>query len=130
VLADGWQYVAWVVGASRIRDVEADWPAVGARLHHSVGVWPLLIDDHTQVLDCEPGRRLRLKARGWPAGEAHVDIRIEDGAGGGAHITMHEAPSAGPAVAMANPVGDAVLRKRNVESLARLAALAEGRRGR
>src|SRR3954471_9339924 len=29
-LADGWIYGAWVVGASHIRDVDAEWPAVGA----------------------------------------------------------------------------------------------------
>jgi hypothetical protein len=126
VLADGWNYVAWVVGASRIRDVDADWPAVGARLHHSVGIWPLLIDDNTQVLECEVGRRLKLKARGWPAGEATVDIRIDD-VGAGSRVTIHEVPSAGPAVAMANPVGDAVLARRNRESLARLGAIAAGR---
>ena len=37
VLADGWLYPLWVVGASRMRDVDDHWPAPGARLHHSVG---------------------------------------------------------------------------------------------
>jgi carbon monoxide dehydrogenase subunit G len=126
VLADGWNYVAWVVGASRIRDVDQDWPAVGSRLHHSVGIWPLLIDDHTQVLECEPQRRVKLKARGWPAGEAHVDIRVE-AHGSGSRITIDEVPSAGPAVLMANPAGDALIAARNREALARLGALAAGR---
>ena len=76
VLADGWLYANWVVGASRIRDVEPDWPGPGSRLHHSFGVWPALIDDHTQVLTADPGRTLVLKARGWPAGEAHVRIQV------------------------------------------------------
>ena len=76
VLADGWLYPLFVVGASRMRDVDESWPAVGARLHHSVGTWPLLIDDTTEVLEVEEGRRLLLKARGWPAGEAHVDISL------------------------------------------------------
>lgn len=40
VLSDGWLYPLWVVGASRMRDVDEDWPAVGSRIHHSVGVWP------------------------------------------------------------------------------------------
>ena len=63
VLADGWLYPLFVVGASRMRDVDDDWPAVGSRLHHSVGTWPLLIDDTTEVLtsasSCSrvPGRR-------------------------------------------------------------------------
>ena len=34
VLADGWLYPVWVVGASRMREVTKDWPAVGAKLHH------------------------------------------------------------------------------------------------
>ena len=37
VLSDGWLYPLWVVGASRMRDVDPDWPAVGSRIHHSVG---------------------------------------------------------------------------------------------
>src|ERR1043165_7866722 len=45
VLADGWLYPLWVVGASRMREVDDEWPEPGARLHHSVGTWPLLIDD-------------------------------------------------------------------------------------
>ena len=45
VLADGWLfYAAWVVGASRIRAVEPEWPNPGGRLHHSFGVWPALIE--------------------------------------------------------------------------------------
>jgi uncharacterized protein YndB with AHSA1/START domain len=59
VLADGWMYPLWVVGASRMRDVDPHWPEVGSKLHHSVGVWPGLIDDNTEVLEVEPGRRQR-----------------------------------------------------------------------
>ena len=49
VLNDGWSYPLWVVGASRIRDVDAGWPGPGSKLHHSFGVWPLLIDDSPQL---------------------------------------------------------------------------------
>ena len=37
VLADGWLYPLWVVGASRMREVDDTWPGVGARLYHSAG---------------------------------------------------------------------------------------------
>ena len=37
VLADGWLFPAWVVGASRMRDVDEQWPVPGAKLHHSFG---------------------------------------------------------------------------------------------
>ena len=30
VLADGWLYPLWVVGATHMRQVDAHWPAVGA----------------------------------------------------------------------------------------------------
>ena len=41
--------LTWAVGAARIREVDEDWPAVGARIHHSVGAWPVLISDTTVV---------------------------------------------------------------------------------
>ncbi|NKS88348.1 SRPBCC family protein [Rhodococcus hoagii] len=63
VLADGWRYPGWVVGASRMRAVDPAWPAPGARIHHSVGLWPFLIDDHTEVLEEDPGKSLTLLAR-------------------------------------------------------------------
>ena len=37
VLADGWSYPLWVVGASRMRAVSADWPQPGAKLHRDDG---------------------------------------------------------------------------------------------
>ena len=77
VLADGWLYALWVVGAARMREVDDTWPAVGARLHHSVGTWPMLVDDTTSVLEVEPGRRLKLRARAWPAGEGEVELRLD-----------------------------------------------------
>ena len=40
VLSNGWLYPSWVVGASRIRAVEAAWPAEGAKIHHSFGIYP------------------------------------------------------------------------------------------
>ena len=83
VLADGWTYAAWVVGTSRIRDVDPSWPAVGARIHHSVGAWPLLLDDQTEVIDADPGRLLVLRAKGWPAGEAMVQLELHHADSGG-----------------------------------------------
>ena len=63
-LHDGWTYPVWVVGASRMRDVDAGWPAPGTKLHHSFGMWQLLIDDITEAIEIEPGQRLVLEARG------------------------------------------------------------------
>ena len=90
ILADGWTYPAWVVGASRMRRVGADWPAVGAELHHSLGVWPLLIDDVTRVLAARPERELRLRGKGWPAGEVEIHLLLRPHENGGCEILMRE----------------------------------------
>lgn len=126
VLADGWTFVAWVVGASRIRAVEPDWPAVGARVHHSVGSWPVVIDDDTEVVESEEGRRLVLQARTRPVGQARVDITLfPDGAG--TRIVMAEDFVSGPARVVPQPARQAALKIRNAETLHRLALLAERR---
>ena len=127
VLSDGWLYPAWVVGAVRMRDVDPEWPSVGSRLHHSVGAWPLLIDDETVVVHCEPGSRLVLQARAWPAGEATVDLRVEPLPNGRSRVTMHEDAGHGPGRLVPGPVRAIAVRVRNREALRRLAFLAEGR---
>lgn len=126
VLADGWLYPLWVVGASRMRDVDADWPEVGAKLHHSVGTWPLLVDDTTEVVDAQPGHLLRLHARAWPTGTAGVTIRFE-ALGAGTEVCMEEDPIAGAALLVPRAVRTPMLKWRNVEALRRLAFLAERR---
>jgi uncharacterized protein YndB with AHSA1/START domain len=126
ILADGWLYPLWVVGASRMREVDDDWPALGSQLHHSVGAWPLLLDDTTEVLDVQPGSSLILRARAWPAGAATVRIRLS-AVGTQTEVTMEEDASQGPATLIPKPVRDVQLRWRNVESLRRLAYLAERR---
>jgi hypothetical protein len=127
VLADGWLYATWVVGASRIRQVDDEWPAVGAKLYHSVGLWPALIDDETVVVASEPGRRMALQARGWPLGEARVEILLEDRPVGGCRIVIREDATRGPGRLVPKPVRSALIAPRNVESLRRLAYLAQGR---
>lgn len=126
VLADGWLYPLFVVGAARMRAVDDTWPAVGSRLHHSVGSWPLLLDDTTEVLEVEEGRRLLLLARGWPAGQAHVDISLQP-SGETTVVTMTEDATAGPGLLVPKPLRDAQLHLRNVEALRRLAFVVEGR---
>jgi uncharacterized protein YndB with AHSA1/START domain len=128
VLADGWLYPSWVVGASRIRDVDEAWPQVGAQLHHSFGVWPLVVDDTTEVLECDPDRRLVLQARGWPAGEARVELRLEADGPASCLVTMAEDATHGPGTLIPSVLRQPPIKLRNTESLKRLAFLAEGRR--
>jgi hypothetical protein len=125
VLSNGWLYPTWVVGASRMRDVETTWPAVNAKIHHSFGVWPLLIDDTTSILEWDPPRHAKLKARGWPAGSAHVVLDVEPEPGG-CRVTITEDAVEGPGVLIPKPVRAAAILWRNKETLQRLAYLAEG----
>jgi uncharacterized protein YndB with AHSA1/START domain len=126
VLSDGWLYPSWVVGASRMREVEESWPAPGSKLHHSVGMWPLLLDDRTEVLGCEPQRSLRLKAHGWPAGAAEILIELTP-VGDGTEVTILEDAVSGPATLVPPSLRQLGMVPRNKEALRRLSFLAERR---
>lgn len=125
VLANGWLYPSWVVGASRMREVDEFWPAAGTRLHHSFGVWPVLIDDSTEIESCIPPRQLVMRARGWPIGEARVTIDIKP-RGDGCVVRIQEEAVAGPGRYVPEAIMDVFLHWRNTETLHRLAYLAEG----
>ncbi len=125
-LSDGWLYSNWVVGTSHMRAVEPDWPAAGSRLFHASGAWPLVFRDETQVERCEPDRLLVLTAKGRPYGEARVTVTLTP-AGGGTAVRLEEEPVAGPASLLPRAITDPVIHRRNIESLARLTALAERR---
>lgn len=129
VLADGWLYPLWVVGASRMRQVDDHWPERGARLHHSVGAWPLLVDDDTEVVDVDPGSRLVLHARAWPTGTAAVTLRLEP-VGAHTRVVIEEDAHEGPGRLVPKPLRQPPLTWRNVETLRRLAYVVEGRAGR
>ncbi|QNE15524.1 SRPBCC family protein [Pseudarthrobacter sp. NBSH8] len=129
VIADGWLYSGWVVGASRIRAVDAQWPGAGSRLHHSVGAWPLVINDSTGVAAVEPGRSLELVARGWPLGEARVVITLED-LGTQCRVSIAEDAIRGPGKIVPKVLRDALIGARNRETLSRLELMAAGAAGR
>ncbi|WP_136708186.1 SRPBCC family protein [Agromyces sp. H66] len=126
VLADGWLYPSWVVGASRMRDVDAAWPSTGSELHHSVGAWPVLIDDDTVSVEWAPPHRAVMRAKGWPIGEARVTIEVRPH-GDGCLVRMSEDAVEGPAELIPRFLIEPVLYFRNRETLHRLAYLAEGR---
>ena len=124
VISDGWSYAGWVVGASRIRAVEGDWPAKGSRIHHSVGAWPVLLGDESVVLESEPAALIRLAARARPLGEAWVEIALLPH-GGGTRIEMREDVQSGPVRLVPAMVRQLGITPRNRETLRRLALLAE-----
>ncbi len=128
ILTDGWRYAAWVVGASRVRDVDAPWPEPGGIIHHSVGAWPLLIDDTTEAVEYDAGRRLRLRVRAWPVGEGDVEFRVTESPDG-CRVVMTEKAVRGPASLLPEKAADLLLSARNTETLQRLKLLAEQRTG-
>ena len=126
VLSDGWLYPVWVVGATRMRDVDAAWPAPGSRIHHSAGVWPLIVNDETTVEAAEPLRRMQLRAKGWPLGEADVVIEL-DPVGDATVVRIREDAATGPGKLVPAVVRAPMIKWRNAETLRRLAFICEGR---
>jgi uncharacterized protein YndB with AHSA1/START domain len=118
-LTDGECYEHWVVGTRKIRAVDAGWPRPPAELHYTVGYFPLRKDSTTRALEFDPGTRLVLRAHAWPAGTARIELVVEQ-TPEGALVTIDEAPDAGPAKLLHNPLADAALKLRNVETLRRL----------
>lgn len=127
-LADGWTYPLWVVGASHMRAVDPEFPAVGSRLHHGVGIWPLLIHDRTEVVEVEQDRRLVLHARAWPTGTARIELELLP-APGGTTVRMSETAISGPATLIPAAVQSLMLIPRNREALSRLDDVVHGRKG-
>ena len=127
VLADGWSYATWVVGASRVRGVDAGWPVEGARIHHSFGIWPALINDTTEVRRSSEPTELVLTARGWPAGQARVVISITPRGDQTCTVRIEEDATSGPGALIPKPLRQLAIGPRNMEALKRLAYLAEGR---
>ncbi len=123
VLADPGGYAYWVVGSKRIRDAEPEWPAPGSKFHHTIGVGPLTLDDHTVSLEAEPPRRLMLRAKGRPAGTATVILELEPRAGG-TQVRITENPDGVFSPMALNPLVHVATKLRNAESLMRLEELA------
>lgn len=124
VIANGWTYTQWVVGNSRTRAVDPNWPEPGSAIKHSVGVWPLVINDKTEVESCTPGEELVLKARIGLFGAARITMRLSD-IPDGCRIEMIEVPVTGPASLLPDQMALAAVYPRNRECLWRLGALAE-----
>lgn len=129
VLADGWLYPSWVVGASRIRAVDEAWPAPQSRIQHSFGIWPMLLDDSTYVTEWDAPRRARFRARGWPVGEAFVVIEVKP-RGDGCVVRIVEDAVEGPGLLVPRFIRSIGIHYRNTETLRRLGYLAEGGAGR
>lgn len=123
-MADGWTYTQWVVGNSRTRAVDPHWPQPGSAIRHSVGVWPLVINDQTTVESCTTGEELVLRAGLGRLGTARITMRLTD-IPDGCRIEMIEVPAGGPIGLIPDRLMLAAIYPRNRECLLRLTALAE-----
>jgi hypothetical protein len=112
-----------------MREVDDRWPGAGAQLHHSVGTWPLVLDDITEVEESVRGSRLKLRAHAWPGGRAEVTISLRP-QGTDTEVVIEELAVSGPGALVPKAAQDPLLSWRNTESLRRLAFLAERRAGR
>jgi len=122
-LADAGGYGYWVVGSKFIRDADPDWPAAGSRFHHTIGVGPLTVSDHTESLEAREPELLRLRANGRPLGVAQVTLRMT-ARGEGTLVRMTENPDGPLGVLSLSPVVHVLTKARNAESLMRLEELA------
>lgn len=122
-LADAGGYGYWVVGSKDIREVDPGWPAPGSKFHHTIGVGPFKVSDHTEALEAHPPELLRLRAKGRPFGTAQVTMEMAP-ADGGTLVRMTEQPDGLTAVLSLNPLVHVVTKARNAESLMRLEELA------
>lgn len=123
VLADPFSYDDWVVGTRAIRAADKTWPAVGSRLHHTVGVPPLVVNDVTEVVESEEPRRLVLRAKVRPVAVLRVEIELLP-EGDGTRVVLQEYVESGP-LRLAGPLGDAGAQSRMTFGLRRLKQLAE-----
>jgi uncharacterized protein YndB with AHSA1/START domain len=123
VLADAGSYAYWVVGSKLIRDADPEWPAPGSKFHHTIGVGPFVLSDHTVALEAERPRRLTLRAKGRPVGTATVTMTMSE-RDGGTLVQMTENPDGVYAIMALNPLVHLTTSARNAESLMRLEELA------
>ncbi len=129
VLADGWSYAGWVVGAAHIRDVDDGWPAVGSRIHHRIGPWPLQIEDQTVVRGVQPDRSLELDAHVWLIGVALIRLTLEPVSHTHTRVRMAEGMLSGFGALIPKPALWLMLYPRNAEALKRLDDIAVHREG-
>ena len=127
-LADPDTYGFWVVGSKRIRDADPAWPAPGSRFHHTIGVGPFTVNDHTRSLEARAPRLLRMRAKGRPLGTACVTLELTP-QDGGTLVRMTETPDGPTAILSLNPLVHLFTKARNAESLMRLEQVAMRRAG-
>jgi hypothetical protein len=123
VLADPGGYGYWVPGSKVIRDADPEWPAPGSRFHHTIGLGPIKVSDHTVALESRPPELLRLRAKGRPMGTATITLEMTP-RDAGTVVRISETLDGAYVVLNLNPLVHLTTKGRNAESLMRLEELA------
>jgi uncharacterized protein YndB with AHSA1/START domain len=126
VLDDAYAYPRWVVGARRIRRVDASWPAVGSKFHHAIGNAAAELHDSSKILERKRPDRIVLEVRFRPTGVATVkiDVVAEDAR---SRVTIVESPTCGPLAQLPGFITGPLLKLRNAFALQRLRHEVEAR---
>jgi hypothetical protein len=127
VLDDAYAYPRWVVGARRIRGIDATWPAVGSSFRHAIGAPGAELRDASTVTERKRPELMALRVCFRPTGVANVTIRVEPAAGQ-SNVTLEEEVISGPAARLPKAIVGPLLALRNVLSLQRLRHEVERRR--
>lgn len=126
VLADGWNYAAWVVGAKTIPHVDPGFPAAGSCFQNRVRNGFRGIDGVTEVVTANRPRTLRLRASVGRVAAADISFELEP-ISGGTSVTMHESPIGDRPFSVIGRRSAPLLRVRNAECLWRLKCVVEER---
>ena len=122
VLADPASYADWVVGSKAVRGADPEWPAPASKLHHTIGVGPLALSDHTEVLASRAPELLQLRARARPLGTARVTLEMVPRTGGTV-VRLSEHGEGLLGLLDLNPLVRLLTKERNGRSLMRLEEL-------
>jgi uncharacterized protein YndB with AHSA1/START domain len=125
-LADAGGYGYWVPGSRTIRDADPDWPAAGSKFHHTIGVGPFEVSDHTEALEARAPELLRMRAKARPLGTATVTMELIP-RDGGTLVRMTESADGPGRLLDLTPLFWLASKLRNAESLMRLEELATRR---
>ena len=118
-LLDPDTYPRWLIGAETMRAVDDDWPAPGSRFHHRVGMWPVRIEDYSEIVELDPPRMLHLSVRASPIIRADVTFRCR-GDDRESILIIEEEPVYRSLGNLARPVLDPATHVRNHGSLRKL----------
>ena len=123
VLANGWLFGQWAIGALKVCRVDDDWPRVGSRLDHTFGRGPGEWRTETLVLASTPRQLLKVRTDGWPSGASELTVTL-DSAVSGTNLRMEEL-TVDPGHVVPPAVRSMLLQWRSSQLIKGLAMLAE-----